>query len=173
MTTTVFSASRRRFFRRIQERGDSFVRPPWALAESEFIERCDRCTHCIDACPERILVSGSGGYPEADYGRGGCTLCGECAAACPTAALNTEAGHAWAHRAHIKADCLSMKGIVCRACGEACDPEAIRFRLQTGGRALPLVNLNECTGCGACRYACPVNAISLTIPDEGHVPCPA
>ena len=56
------------------------------------------------------------------------------------------------------AACLSFRGIACRLCEEACDPQAIRFRLLTAGRAVPLINAERCTGCGACLEMCPEDA---------------
>ena len=63
------------------------LRPPWALAEPAFLEACTRCDACRAACPEGILVRGSGGFPLVDFQRGECTFCGRCAAACEDGAL--------------------------------------------------------------------------------------
>ncbi|HID44392.1 MAG TPA: 4Fe-4S dicluster domain-containing protein, partial [Chromatiaceae bacterium] len=67
--------------------------------------------------------------------------------------------------ANIKADCLSLNGIVCRACGDACDTDAIRFQLETRGRATPLLDQALCNGCGECLAVCPTKSISLDIPE--------
>ena len=63
-------------------------------------------------------------------------------------------------KAEISADCLSLKGVACRICGEHCDAGAIRFHLRVGGTALPEVTA-DCDGCGACVRVCPAAAISL------------
>lgn len=57
--------------------------------------------------------------------------------------------------------CVERQGVTCRRCAEACDREAIRFRLMVGGRAEPVLNADLCTGCGECLSCCPVSAISL------------
>lgn len=62
--------------------------------------------------------------------------------------------------AEISADCLSLKGVACRICGEHCDAGAIRFHLRVGSTPLPEVTA-DCDGCGACVGVCPAAAISL------------
>lgn len=72
-----------------------------------------------------------------------------------------EAGGAPARRAaEVASNCLSLKGVACRICGEHCDAGAIRFRPRVGGRARPEVTA-DCNGCGACVGVCPAAAISL------------
>ncbi len=43
------------------------VRPPWSRPGREFTSRCTRCSDCIEACPEKIIVVGDGGFPEVDF----------------------------------------------------------------------------------------------------------
>jgi len=62
----------------------------------------------------------------------------------------------------IAASCLAYANIVCRSCGEACEPGAIRFRPRLGGAALPEVDAARCNGCGLCVAPCPAGAITLT-----------
>lgn len=63
--------------------------------------------------------------------------------------------------ARIGAACVEPKGVTCRRCGEACDAQAIAFRLVGRGRAEPRLDEAACTGCGDCAAVCPVEAISL------------
>lgn len=67
---------------------------------------------------------------------------------------------------HIKAsidltNCLSMNATICRSCGESCDDKAITFNLKLGGIAEPMLDIEQCTGCGACFSVCPVRVIQL------------
>lgn len=114
------------------------------------------------ACPQHILVRGAGGFPKVDFRHGECSFCGRCVEACGDGALVREAGlPAWNLKAQIGEGCLAMRRVVCRSCGEACGPGAIRFRLAPGGVALPMVSADECNGCGACVGICPVQAMAV------------
>jgi ferredoxin-type protein NapF len=62
--------------------------------------------------------------------------------------------------ARLSEACVEPRGVTCRRCGEACEPGAIRFRLQRGG-AIPSIDAERCTGCGDCLGVCPVSAIAL------------
>lgn len=158
--------SRRQFLRGDLRGSRAGVRPPWALPESAFTERCTRCNDCITACPSSLITRGSGGYPELDFGRGGCDFCGKCAAACRAGAFQAVAAGslgAWFHRAAIDVRCLSARGVVCRACGDHCQARAIRFRLATAGRSFAQLDLTRCTGCGACVAVCPAGAVTMQV----------
>jgi len=157
----VVDASRRGFFRG-RPRPKAENRPPWALDEALFTEQCTRCNDCLPACPEHIIVSGDGGFPTIDFKRGECTFCADCVTACkPRALVPSEDQAAWSIRALIGPACLPMHGVECRVCGDFCDARAIRFTPRLGGNPLPQVNLEQCTGCGACLAPCPVAAITM------------
>ena len=63
--------------------------------------------------------------------------------------------------ARISAHCLSLTGVACRNCDDACDARAIRFRARIGGHYVPTIVDAACTACGECIAVCPVNAISI------------
>jgi ferredoxin-type protein NapF len=115
----------------------------------------------VAACPEAIIAIDAGGFPEVNFQRGGCTFCGDCVTACPTGALADLGQPAWSGAARIAASCLSFQGTSCRLCEEHCEPRAIRFRPLPGGRALPEVDVADCTACGACLHICPVDAVTI------------
>ncbi len=140
---------------------ESVLRPPPALPEEAFQEACESCGKCIDACPEHILIADRDGRVQLDPKRGACTFCASCADACPTGALNVDEARSWTVKAEISPRCLSFNGITCRTCEEACDEQAIRFRLMTEGRSFPIVDEARCTGCGACLHVCPNQSVDL------------
>lgn len=152
----------RRGFLRGRPRPRAELRPPWALLESAFIDRCTRCNDCIKACPQGIVVIGDGGYPSIDFKQGECTFCGDCLAACRPQALRRQEGEApWPYKAAINDACLPAQGVECRVCGDFCDVRAIVFAPRAGGCALPQINAETCTGCGACLAPCPTSAIRI------------
>ncbi|MBF6022471.1 ferredoxin-type protein NapF [Lysobacter niastensis] len=140
------------------------LRPPWALDESDFLDRCTDCGACVARCPEHVLTRGEGGYPVFDPHLGECTFCGECELACEPAALSREADAApWELLAEAGDACLPRHGVVCSSCRDVCPEQAITFLVMTAVPA-PAVDAARCTGCGACVGICPVAAISLHHP---------
>lgn len=154
--------SRRQFLRGKFSSAPPPQRPPWALAESLFLRACTRCGACAPVCPTSI-ISIKSGYPEIDFSRGECTFCGECAKSCRHGALQDGDVQIWpwAIKAQVGRDCLPIKGVECRICGEQCEVAAIRFSPRVGGPPVPAIDSNACTGCGACVAPCPVKAISI------------
>jgi ferredoxin-type protein NapF len=156
------SISRAQFIRGNFSGSRQVIRPPWAMAEPDFVAACSRCGDCIGACPEKILETGRGGFPQVNFSKGECTFCGDCAGRCKSGVLNKRVDvAAWPLKAIIAPTCLALKQVVCRSCGESCPIGAIRFRLSVGAVARPEVDLAACTGCGACYGPCPVSAVAI------------
>jgi len=158
--------SRRTFLGVARQGQGSTLRPPWALPEQGFQERCSRCGDCVSACPTRLLVAGGGGYPEADFNPRrapvGCTFCAACLDVCKTGALSRcDEQAAWSIGAVINGDCLASRQVVCYTCRDTCESDAIQFQWLVGGMAIPLVDSSLCNGCGACLADCPTQAIRV------------
>lgn len=152
--------SRREILRgAFREHHVAIMRPPGA--RPDFDRLCDDCGLCSQACPQRIVRHAKASGPILDFSHGACTFCGDCARACPTGALVAEDQGNWPWRATILEICLSHQGISCRACEDACEPRAIRFRLETGGRAVPVLDQDLCSGCGECAFTCPANSVAF------------
>lgn len=154
--------SRRQFLHGDFSGRKTATRPPWALAEDAFAAVCTRCCDCVGACPQHILVPDKDMRPTVDFSRGECTFCGKCVEACLPRALERQEGTApWRLKAIILGNCLANANVVCRACGDACPVQAIRFRPVRMAAAQPEVDAALCTGCGACHSPCPVRAIRI------------
>lgn len=157
---TPFSPSRRAFLRG----GRSAVRPlrpPWALAETDFVDACTGCDACVAVCPEQVLRRGEAGHPVFDPSLGACVFCRRCVEACESGALADDAAGPWTIRAEVASSCLTLNGVTCFSCRDACGEAAIRFRPALGGARAEL-DASRCTGCGACIGVCPVSAIALS-----------
>lgn len=141
------------------------IRPPWAVDEALFIDRCTRCGECIAVCPYNIIREGRGKFPLVDFSLHGCDFCRRCVDICGTKALcrdpDVEAAP-WSLKATILPACLSLNAVICRSCGEVCEERAISFRLEPGGIARPDIDTESCTGCGECFAVCPVKAVEIS-----------
>ncbi len=138
------------------------IRPPWSLPEDQFVMHCTQCGDCIDACPENILLHGNlSHYPKVDFLLGECTFCRSCVDVCPTQALDKNQSQPWQIKVTISEACLAIKNIVCVTCGEQCEARAIRFIAIAGRIPLPEINMDFCTGCGACVSPCPTQALEV------------
>ncbi|MCW8886481.1 MAG: ferredoxin-type protein NapF [Motiliproteus sp.] len=164
-----FDSSRRQLFR-----GDIRVqrlptRPPWSVDESNFIQDCTRCHECVKSCPENILEVGSGGFPEVNFQKGECSFCSDCAAVCEAPVYRSVQESPWQQTAKIGEACVTHKQVVCRSCGENCEPEAIQFKLVAGRVAVPEIDLDLCNGCGACVAVCPTRAVKVSTDESEAV----
>jgi len=158
------AVSRRQFLRGNLTGRDSAIRPPWAVAENEFVARCDQCSECVAACPSHLIEAANDGLPFMNFLKGECDFCNACARACATGALayRDEAKQPiWSLAATIEPTCIAFNGVVCRTCGEHCETAAIRFVHVVGRGAMPQVDFERCTGCGACVSVCPVKAVRM------------
>jgi ferredoxin-type protein NapF len=158
--------SRRQFLRGDYRNRHPVLRPPWSLAERDFLSRCTRCGECANACAAGVLRIAHDGLPQMDFEHGGCSFCGACVDACDAGALSRAARAEsrplpWNLKAQIAAECLSVQGIVCALCREQCEARAITLDRLPGVIPRPRVNVRACTGCGACVAPCPVRAVHV------------
>lgn len=148
---------------------NSFLRPPGARPEKEFLARCLQCGQCAQVCIFDCIRMRTGfnpfvsGTPEIDPRKAACHLCMRCSAICPSDALEdvpieeSRMGYARLD----KKKCHTWKGfIICRSCFERCPLKGTAMILEKG--MYPVIT-DVCVGCGVCEYVCPEQAI-VTIP---------
>ena len=155
--------SRMQFLRGDFKGKETPLRPPWAITESLFTEICTNCGECISHCPTHIIKSARANFPVVDFSSGECLFCEQCVDVCkPQALLKTRAETPWAIKAFIdETACIAYQGVECRSCFDPCETRAIQMPPRLGGICIPVLNSNNCTGCGACFSVCPVQAITM------------
>lgn len=171
------------FFRISQAKkraSEKLIRPPGALPEEKFLQKCVKCSECMKVCPTNALQpalseAGPEGIwtpvlvPKIGYCEYYCSLCSQ---VCPTGAIQeltveqkiqVKIGTAWINRNR----CIPwVSGDSCIVCEEHCpvSPKAIKLvktevKLPDGTIKTPLapfIDTSECIGCGICENKCPV-----------------
>lgn len=149
------------------------LRPPGALPEKDFTDRCVRCGSCISTCltgtlTPSFLDTGLSGIftpklvPQiAECGE----YCNKCGQSCPTQAIknlplnikrNFKIGTAEVDRPK----CIAWsEDKFCLICREFCPYLAISIVKNKNGIPSPLVIPGLCRGCGHCERHCPVRPI--------------
>ena len=133
-----------------------WLRPPGAVEEALFLERCTRCGDCLPACPfGSIKKDPANGYPVLFANESPCFLCDDfpCVAACATEALVP-----LGERAEVRmglavvneATCTADQG--CRFCLAKCPCDALA--VIGFEDPYPLVDQEKCVGCGICEQVC-------------------
>ncbi|HXV67395.1 MAG TPA: 4Fe-4S dicluster domain-containing protein [Nitrospira sp.] len=132
-----------------------WLRPPGAVDDALFLERCTRCGDCIKVCPPGAIVAHvQDGTPIIFADRSPCLLCDDlpCIAACSVEALLPVegVGHVRMGLAAVSHR-LCTAGHGCHACVSKCPTNALGRDLDS----LQLVVTPEaCVGCGMCEAVC-------------------
>jgi ferredoxin-type protein NapG len=150
------------------------LRPPGAREESNFVAACSGCGKCVEACPFDTLFLARTDDDEAKCvprfhaRQEPCHMCDDvpCIASCPSDALDESLAIEDAKIGLAvfvnEASCLALQGLQCEVCYRACPKPGKAIRLEQrphapeGGHAffLPVVDSEQCTGCGMCERAC-------------------
>lgn len=147
--------------------GEFLIRPPGALPEEQFVDRCVRCTECMKVCPTgglqpAITEAGFEGLwtPVLVPRIGECSQnCNLCSKVCSTQAIQpfeiTEKPHIYIGEAFVdRSQCVAWyDDRQCLVCHEACSYRAIQMRVVDGVKR-PFVDEHKCVGCGICENVC-------------------
>jgi ferredoxin-type protein NapG len=160
------------------------LRPPGALAETDFLGACIRCGLCVRDCPYNTLkLSNIGdavalGTPYFDARAVPCEMCEDipCVKACPTGALNHQLENIDDARMGLavivdQESCIAFQGLRCEVCFNVCPVRGTAITLdmqsnkRTGKHALfiPVVHSEACTGCGKCEHACILDEAAIKV----------
>ena len=150
----------------------NLLRPPGALPEAEFLEKCHRCGNCVKNCPanaifplEESTQPNLVNTPYIDPDEQPCVICDSlaCMYVCPSGALQpVYAEDIKIGLAVFNAEtCLRTKEVACTYCLDTCPIGEDAIHLTADG----VVEVIEpgCTGCGVCQYACPTVPKSIVI----------
>ncbi len=143
-----------------------YLRPPGALQEDEFIQKCIRCGLCGDVCPNqciRFFNIGSGhksGSPYIVPREQGCILCMKCNNVCPSGALQPLKKDIASIREQVKMGvavldtdlCYSYNDRICGVCYRACPLQDEAMKITSWER--PVLVQENCVGCGLCERIC-------------------
>jgi ferredoxin-type protein NapG len=152
-----------------------WLRPPGAVEESFFLERCTRCGDCLPACPfGSIKKDPANGFPVIFADESPCFLCDDfpCVAACAAEALIPLGDRAEVRMGLAivsQSRCTSDQG--CRVCLSKCPTEALA--VIGFEDPYPVVDQEKCVGCGICEQVCSTVNDKLAIKVFSGRPLPA
>ena len=171
----------------VAARAGNWIRPPFAVAEAEFLLGCTRCGKCAEVCLHDVIFELPGnlgrqvaGTPAMDLRHRGCHMCADwpCLAACEPKVLKRSEPKEDSPPAPLKLavlqiderTCLPYLGSECGACAHACPvPGALEWEDGVG----PVIVQKICTGCALCREACILEPkaieISVYTPEDAAV----
>lgn len=158
---------------RLKLSSELLVRPPGALPEDEFVNRCIRCTECMKVCPTgglqpAITEAGIAGLwtPVLVPRAGECTQhCNLCSQVCSSQAIQPfeipEKSWMFIGRAVIdRSGCIAWNSDrQCLVCDEYCSYHAVYWQTVDGVKR-PFVDEHKCVGCGICENACPIQPLA-------------
>ncbi len=163
------------------------MRPPGAVREDLFMERCIRCARCIEVCPfdsiKRANISDklSIGTPYIYTEEKACYLCMKCPEVCPTGALdnklidikkvnigvaviNQDTCYNYLFAKDENKGGTAGAAQICNTCYNVCPFPDVAIILKEF--ILPVIT-DKCVGCGICVERCPITPKAINIVPTG------
>lgn len=148
-----------------------WLRPPGALPEEQFLAACQRCGHCVEACPAhaiQFLEAGpaAAGTPVVRPDQAPCVICDDlsCMKVCPSGALSLVETlfDICMGLAEVRLEqCVRTHGEDCRLCIDTCPLGSAAIRLDARG-AIEVLDPG-CVGCGVCQHHCPTAPKAIVV----------
>lgn len=151
--------------------------PPGSFGVKNFYGHCTGCQLCVAACPNNVLKPSTDLEhllkPQMGYADGWCRPeCTACSGVCPAGAIRPVSRE---EKTAIKIGtakvnpelCLAAKGEEnCGNCAAHCPTGALKLvKDEASGHRRPVVCEEQCIGCGACEFLCPVRPLSAITVD--------
>ncbi len=176
--------------RHLDRKTSSWIRPPFAITELEFLLACTRCRDCIDACPHQVVFPlparvgvRFAATPALDLLNKGCHLCADwpCVSACQTGALalpSPQQSQANDLEGSVEAPLADLQSQVKLARVEIDQQRCLPYNGPECGVCLnscplpgalfedyfkPVIDAALCSGCGLCREQCIADPKAITI----------
>jgi ferredoxin-type protein NapG len=143
----------------------NILRPPGAVPEEYFAQKCIRCGRCGEVCPYHCIkyfdvINGGvfSGTPYIDVMEVPCYLCMKCVYVCPTGSLvpcakeKVRMGVAVINRQICVTWQQDKTGLMCKTCFNVCPFSGVAIKIDHDFR--PYIVEENCTGCGICVYSC-------------------
>ena len=152
------------------ERGRT-LRPPGAIDEEHFLDRCQRSGHCVSACPVHAIqiITEDGplkGTPRIEARNQACVVCDGlwCMQACPSGALvPVPREHIHMGLAEVRHDiCVRTTGEECQVCVDKCPLGRRAIEIPYFGSRVE-VRAEGCVGCGVCEMECPTEPRAIVV----------
>lgn len=154
------------------------LRPPGAVNEEDFLQKCIRCRKCEEVCPYNSIA-----MVHADWGlkmgtpfiyprEMPCYLCENfpCIESCITGALEKVESRMDVKMGVAEIDklsCFAYNDIVCQSCFERC--LIYREAITMKNELYPVVDPDKCTGCGVCENVCPMEKQAIRVTSSHRV----
>lgn len=153
------------------------IMPPATISRERFHNHCTSCQLCVVHCPEHILRPATATeygpeglmQPTVSFEQGWCRPeCNVCAEVCPTGAIRLldiaekrrdKLGFA---NFNSRTCVTQVDRVACDACVRHCPHKAIEM-IEKEGFKVPRINVQHCTGCGACEHYCPASPKAIYV----------